>query len=198
MALTGTKFMPTIDQGELETLLRDVRGTTTVGVVMLTPPKMNKTLEPVVDANGKKSKRPKNPMYGRVMKRTHRQCMIGFIYANSVNNQLEREGLDADFVAEPRKWGTRIAGTPLVEHKGKLHLECKVDRLIQEQYYLDGQEVDKSVVEPYLVERDDVSRQGVEKQVILIDPLLTNIEQLRMFGDIYDVVQEDAAIAVAG
>jgi hypothetical protein len=178
--------MPTINRNGLEDILFNVKGTTIAGVVLLTVPQMNKKVDGAP-----------NPMYGRVQKRTHRTCMLGFIYSNSVNNQRVREDKDADFVPEPRKWGARIEGTCLVEHKGELYLEAKVEKTVETQYLLDGQVVDKSVVDPYLAVRKSSSRQEVDKPVILIDPKLSSIEQLRIYGDLYDVVDDASAATVA-
>jgi hypothetical protein len=171
--------MQTISHDELETLLRNVKGTTAVTVTAVTTPRMNKT----VDGQA-------NPLYGRVTKRTIRNCMIGFRYENSVNNQLEREGKERGFQAMPRKWGQRVAGTPLVEHNGGLYLECKVERDLEERYLIDGHFVPHHYVEPFLAKRSTTSRQGVDKAVVMIDVALENIEQIRMFGEIYDVVHQ--------
>ena len=172
--------MPTINRDELKTKLMDVKGATAVSVVTVTVPQMNKK------HNGEA-----NPFYGRVQKRTYRSCMIGFRYQNSVNNQREREDKDADFISEPRKWGEHVPGTPLIEHKGKYYLECKVERVIDNHYLLDGEPADDEVVEPYLAQRKSSSRQGVDKTVILIDVSLENIETISMFGEVYELTKEE-------
>jgi hypothetical protein len=178
----------TISRDELQSKLREVKGCRAVSVVMVTAPAMNKKV------NGEA-----NPFYGRVQKRTYRSVMIGFRYENSVNNQRQREEKETDFVALPRRWGVHIEGTPLIEHEGNLYLECKVERVIGNQYLLDGEVVEDEVVKPYLAVRKQSSRQEVDNEVILIDVKLENIETIVMNGDTYtivkgeDVKEEDAA-----
>jgi hypothetical protein len=176
--------MPTINRTELELLLRNVKGTTLAGVVILTVPQVNKKVNGVA-----------NPIHGRVQKRAHRNVVLGFKYENSVNNQRIREDKDADFVAEPRAWGVRIDGTPLVSHNDNLYLECKVERVVEAQYLLDGQPVEDSEVEPYLPVRKPSSRQEVDRPVVLIDVKLENVEQLRIFGEVYNVVGDAVSVA---
>jgi hypothetical protein len=175
--------MTTISRDELLNKLRNIKGTTAIGITTVTKPDMNKKV------NGEP-----NPYYGRVSKWARRSCMIGFKYTNSVNNQREREDKDADFVAQPRKWGVRIAGTPLVEHNGKFYLECKVERVLESHYFLDDDLADDEVVEPYLVKRSQSGRQGVDREVILIDPALENIESIVMFGEVFDIIKEEVLV----
>ena len=45
-------------------------------------------------------------------------------YENMVNRRLAAEGKDpSTFAVGPRIWGTRIEGTPFIEHKGEQYLE---------------------------------------------------------------------------
>lgn len=72
----------------------------------------------------------KNPMQGQV-----RKVMIGAnvmvftnknsnAYDNMVKRRLAQEGKDPEsFKLGERAWGTRIAGTPFVEHNGDLYIE---------------------------------------------------------------------------
>jgi hypothetical protein len=166
--------MQTIGVNELQSKLHEIKGARAASVVTVTSPAMNKKV------NGEA-----NPFYGRVKKRTYRSVMIGFRYENSVNNQRDREEKDVDFVALPRKWGVHIDGTPLIEHKGKYYLECKVEKVIESVYLLDGELADDEVVEPYLAPRSASSRQNLDKEVVLIDVSLENIEVIVMGGDTY-------------
>jgi hypothetical protein len=127
-----------------------------------------------------------NPLFGRLVKRSYINGMIGFRYENSVNNQLAREGVEADFVSHPRKWGNRIEGTPLVEHKGTHYLEVKIEKVYDTKYILDGKEVSKDVVAQHLrPAKEGSGRQGTEKAVILRDYKLDSITALNMGGRQY-------------
>jgi len=71
----------------------------------------------------------KNPMQGRV-----RKIHTGFLsmvftnkmknsYEAMVNKRLAEEGKEADFVAGKLTWGTRVEGTPIIEHKGNHYIQ---------------------------------------------------------------------------
>lgn len=140
-----------------------------------------------------------NPFGGT--QRTHRlrkmsrvSGMIGFSYENAVNNQRGREETPIDpitgevvsFVAEPRKWGVRRAGTPFVDHKGSTYLEVKVERSLHCEYRLDdGTPVDAAIVAAWLPEKKEGARQMVEKPVILRDYTLANLREVTINGQTY-------------
>ena len=164
--------MLTIDTNELAERLRNVKGTTAVTLTICTVPDMNKT---------------GNPYYGRVSKYSTLNVMIGFVYETSVNNQRCREGREADFESMPRKWGVRIQGTPLVENKGSLYLECKIQRVLETYYTLDGDEFSAEDLQPWLRKPSQADRQGVDAPVVLRDIKLENILEVRMFGEVFCV-----------
>lgn len=127
-------------------------------------------------------KAPKsNPLNGRLVKRSYVNCVVNFNYTNSVNNQRGREGNLEGFEALPRTWGVRIAGTPLVEHKGKVYLETKVEKVYNTEYVLDGSVVPPEEVYEFLAPRKPEGvRQEVEKPVILRDYALKSIRVVNM------------------
>lgn len=154
--------------GELKAALASRKGTSFVTIVALTDPRMRKR---------------GNPYIGRVQKRSTVNGAIGWIYQNSVNRERARENLEPDFEAFPRKWGQRIKGTPFVEHKGKTYLELKVERAISTEYLLDGEVVDKSVIEEWLPKRKpEGERQEVDRPIILRDYDLANIKAITFDG----------------
>ena len=138
-----------------------------------------------------------NPFYGRVTKTSTVNGMIGFKYENSVNNQRKRENIGKEFVAEPRKWGVRIAGTPIVEHKGQSYLEVKVQRVFDTVYCVDNRlacdEEIKAIKGFFPTNKDN--RQEVEKPVILRDYCLDSINEIRIAGKWYTIVGKIQAAA---
>lgn len=137
-----------------------------------------------------------NPFGGTT--RTHRlrkmsrvSGMIGFRYENAVNNQRGREESPIDpitgevetFVAEPRKWGVRRAGSPFVDHKGVEYLEVKVERSLQCEYRLDdGTPVDAATVAQWLPEKEEGRRQMVRRVVSIRDYKLENLREVTING----------------
>jgi hypothetical protein len=154
--------------------IKSISGTTMASIVVETIPDI---------------KNPKTSgMTDRLRKRSYVSITLGFNYSNSVNRQRTKEGVEPDFEALPRKWGTRIPKTSLVEHKGELYLETKINRVIDTKYILDGQEVQYGDIEQYLRAKPQSSgRQGVNNEIILRDYKLSSIVAITMFGQTYIV-----------
>lgn len=165
--------MRSITRDDLERILRNIHGSTPVTLVTITYPAVKKT----------------GLLSGKTVEKwSRRNCIIGFIYGNSVNYQRERENKTPDFTALPRKWGQRIQGTPLVEHNGNVYLETKVQRVLDSQYVVDGRFVADYEVEPHLrAGSGDDGRQDLENPVVLRDFKLENIMSVNMFGESYVV-----------
>jgi hypothetical protein len=164
--------MRKIAVAKLSEVLKRIRGATAVSLVVETSPELIK---------------PKsNPLFGRLTKLSYLNGMIGFNYESSVNRQQGREGGDMDFEAMPRKWGTRIAGSPFVEYKGKLYLETKVQKVYGTKYILDGKEVTKDEIKKWLRPKpEEGARQGVENPVVLRDFSLESIREIRVDGEVF-------------
>ena len=149
---------------ELLERLQDLRGATFATLVV--------NVEPSI-------KCPKTSgMGGRIRKRSKVNVTLGFIYANSVNRQREREGNESDFQVNPRKWGERVKGTTLVVHKGQYYLEIQEEKVYETEYYLDGNLVEKEIVKQYLKEPAPQPQQELEREVILRDYRLDSIESV--------------------
>lgn len=101
-----------------------------------------------------------NPMQGKVKKVTlGAQVMVfknGKGYKNMVNRRLKKQNAgdittialfeaiaNSGFEPGPRQWGQRVEGTPFVEHKGKLYLECIFIKPGKSTYFLGENEIDK-------------------------------------------------------
>ena len=166
------KTKSTISRAELETILRNLKGTTFATITTITEP---------AQIGG-------SPFKTALRKVSRVNVAIGFGYSNSVNHQEKREGLAGTFEAQPRKWGVRVAGTPLVTHKGKTYLEAKVERSIGHGYLVNGRRTEKAKVSPFLRPFVKPATQShIERAIILRDYSLENILRVRMGGKIYTV-----------
>lgn len=146
-------------------MLHTIRGATAVAFISSTEPDL----------------RAGNPFPG-LRKISRIGGMLNFNYAAAVNRQREREGVIPDFVAEPRKWGERIAGTPLVTHKGKWYVEAMVRHSEVVAYIMpDLSPVDPEEVAKWLKARHG-GRQAVKKPIILRDFSVENIRSMKMKG----------------
>ena len=166
--------MQTIERTELVTMLMNRKGCTVV------------TIKAVTDARLKKTGND----HGSCSKIARVNGMIGWNYTNSVNNQRTREGIEAHFEAQPRKWGERIKGTPLVEYKGEYYLEVKIERILDITYVRDndGKIVTYSEIEPFMPAKRKPTTQGTEKDIIVADYKINNIEEIKIDGQEYKLV----------
>jgi hypothetical protein len=154
---------------EFRTGLLGMKGSTIVTLHTETIPAMKKT---------------DNPYVGMV-KASKVNGIINWGYELAVNRQRLREGLETDFSAYPRKWGQRVKGTPLVEHKGNHYLEVKVQAATC-SYFVGMVEVNHADVSPWLRPASP-HRQGVDKEVILRDYALENIKSVTWGGETYQI-----------
>lgn len=144
------KKMETITRNELVKLLMNpevsgINGNTFVGLDTLTVEKLS----------GGKS----NPMQKRVTKACVGSQVQVFQnknsngYANMVQRRLDKEGKEVDFVLQPRTWGTRVEGTPIIVHtpkgetKEKYYLEVIFVKGGETSYLLDGRPIKKELVQ---------------------------------------------------
>lgn len=132
----------------------------------------------------------RNDMLGRVTKVMRGATVMVFTnsetnaYAAMVRRRLAEEGRDPDsFELGERVWGTRIAGTPFVEHNGKYYLETIFMRPGAVEYLLDGQPIDKSDITGLPTPKtDEDSQAGLDRKVVIRTFALDSIMCLRANG----------------
>jgi hypothetical protein len=161
-----------VDLDGLRRVLSVVVGPTPATIVAETPVKMNKT---------------DNPFYDQVTKVQESNVFINFSYENAVNKRLTKEGKEADFEAQPRKWGVHVPGTPLVLHKGQYYLEAGfiTKNAPKASYMHNGEPIDKELFERYVPVKKSSGNQGLEKEVVIRDFKLENVRSIKMNGMLY-------------
>ncbi len=123
----------------IETIMQEISGASFIGLDTTTIPTL---------LGGKK-----NPMQGRIKKHNVGASVMVFEnkyqngYENMVRRHLESEGLLPVFEVKPRKWGTRIPGMPIVDHKGKRYLEVIFLKPGVSSYTLDGKPIRKEDIQ---------------------------------------------------
>ena len=130
----------------------------------------------------------KNPQQDRVTKVMRGATVMSFAnadgsaYGAMVQRRLEEEGKDpASFELSARAWGTRIQGTPFVEHKGEHYLEVIFMKAGDVEYHLDGEPVDAADIEG-LPEAREGGQGGLERKVVIRTFKLSNVTALRAYG----------------
>jgi len=180
--------MNTVSPAQLLDTLLAVRGSRMIGLWAETDPRCRK-----------KTKEGLACPWPGLRKRSRVQAVIGFAWGNSVHAQMLREAGDAaGTVAEverivagwspqPRTWGERIEGTPLVCHDGKHYLECLVTRALSVGYFTeDDCEVVRAEVEPWLPGRAEWGG-PTTKELVIRDYALGSIRALTMGGKTWTV-----------
>lgn len=162
-----------INTTQLEQMLRDLKASAFCTITAITEPKMTKG----------------NPFAG-VQKISVANVNINFNYSNAVNKRRDKEGNEEVFVPHARKWGQRVAGTPLVEHKGMIYLEARyMSAPSNITYVLNGNIIDKREIEEYLPKTNsNAEHQGLEKEVIVRDIKLSNIAEIIINKTEYKIV----------
>ena len=109
--------------------------------------------------------------------------MIGYSYENSVNNQLQRENKEKDFISQSL-WngkGRRI-NKCLSEHieKGEKYLTVKYQQSFISFYMNENQIVRREEVKPFLPPKAKNQSQGTEKEVVHLEININNIRKIKM------------------
>lgn len=168
--------MKTISQGQLASILRNVKGATPI------------TISAFVDARARKTGNP----FTEVRKLSQVNGFTGADYEASVNRQQAREGSVPAFEARERSWGERIAPA-LVENKGKLFLPIQPRSTKKPIYFGRNKmgvlmQIRKDVIASFLpAERSSAEAQGVEKEVVYRNYALENIVQISIGGEKFRV-----------
>lgn len=160
-------------------LLTNVKGNTFVSADCVTTVKLT----------GGKS----NPYQGQISKHS---TVNGQLFSNQeynayeamVNRRREDEGKPADFTVAARRWGTRVPGTPIIEHKGNYYMEVNVKSVSNTFYTVAGDDThySRSELEAMGVTGFPVSRgsgrQGLEDDnaVILRTYRFDSLRNVRM------------------
>ena len=106
-----------------------------------------------------------------------------FSYSTGVNNRLEKEGKDANFVAGDLPWGSWMSGSnSLIEHKGNVYFRAYTNYANNPivSKFLDslGNVVPKETLSNYLPAESENTNQGLENPV---RPININIDNIKYF-----------------
>ena len=161
----------TITATGLISQLRATKGSEFATVTIVTEPSMRKT---------------GNPFIG-VKKVSTINAVIGFDYDSCVNKQRTREELEADFLAQPRKWGER-KDTKTVEHNGQTYVSLLSQKCLETVFIKDGKEVCEADIKPYLTVSAQPMTQGTDKAIVYRDVKVDNITRIRFRGKDCNVI----------
>lgn len=181
----------TINHSELLNLLINLKGATICSLNTTTIPRMKKGGNPLANAEVKK-----------VSYRINYQ--FGYSYENAVGNRLKGQGCEADFKAEPLKWGEWLVPNKVITHKGSLYGRFYRMSNSEERsaYFVDGREATESevkTIKEFTYKSNGSNRQAeaglVEHQVECIDPKFDSIDTICVNGVTYKVSHTQTAEA---
>ena len=183
--------MKIVSRNELKNQIETIKGATFVNFVAETEVRMNKTGNPYLGAT----------------KVSHVTGNLGCNYETVVNNQLNREGKETDFVAQPPKGKVHTSNKHFLtdEKTGeKLYLVvypvAKSEERKEEQptmYYFNGEVIDVELLKPFMVKSSKPQSQGTEKPIIYRTYGFNNIRSMRILGEDYVVGISLPAVKIA-
>lgn len=168
-----------ITKNKLVEMLKGVHGSTFVGLVTRTDPKMRVTNNPYKDLGIKKVR--------------HISGIVNFKYEDGVNRRLEKEGKEADFVAKDNWHEPVIVDgklTPLCKHKTKDDYYIRISERNSKSFFVDskGNEVAKSLLDPWLPKVSSYNGQGLDNPLEFKTLGLDSIESIQINNETLIVV----------
>jgi hypothetical protein len=173
---------------ELSLILQRVDGSSATFISMVTatiPSDMRKTGNPYADKDTTVHKVSK---YG---------AQINFNYTNAVNNQLEREGKEADFEAQMnwhKKKFDEFNGCVCSKMEGDQRQEYLFFRNMSVErigFAINGVEAtteQTEIIKSFIPKKAMPTNQGTEKAILVQTIKLQNIKLLKLNGQYYEVV----------
>lgn len=134
----------------------------------------------------------KNPMLGRVTKRTSNNQVMVFTnsnengYENMVKRRLEAEGKNPEsFKLGDLPWGKRIPNTPIIENKDKYYMQVIFQKPGKSEYFLDNKPIDPKDIEGLEIKKVSGEGQGLsdDNAVVVRTFALDSIDSIRIMGE---------------
>ena len=120
--------------------------------------------------------------------------MVGYVYENSVNNQLERENKEREFVSQPL-WngkGKRIS-LALSTHveKGTFYLTYKAQQTFKSFHFDTALNfIPIALLRPFFPKSDPAKYQGTEKAVYHREIAIENVRRFKFRKTTYELIPE--------
>jgi len=133
-----------------------------------------------------KMRKTNNPYFDRVVKLTRAVVQVGRDYENAVNNQLKKEGKEANFKASPPSGRHHISKLLTAKNDDEKQLYVNIfyfnnDKARIKVKYIDtitGKEIDKALLAPFMPKANEAEQGGVDKKIIIRPYKLESINWL--------------------
>ena len=169
---------------ELVNILNTIEKPTFTYIVSQTPVKMNK---------GKKNDGTKeeNPYFDKIMKLKKGRFLIGSDYEKRVQNNDIKEGGDGTFTGKESSVGSHISKCVLYNQRLNryyLSLERFPEVPPTSEYIFDGNPIEKELFNSWISEKESYNNQPQERKVEWTTLTLTNIKQISINKEQYEIV----------
>jgi len=146
---------------------------------------VNLVTEIIVRMNKKR-----NPYYGKVIKRSKCNYLLGVEYESRVRTNEEKEGLNPDFKTEKNKVGQHVSKCVLFNEKTRLHY-VTVERFDEikpnVEYLFEGNSIDKVLFNDFIIKYKESKKQEQNKKVHVISFTIDNVKELTLNKIKYEV-----------
>jgi hypothetical protein len=136
-----------------------------------------------------------NPYYKEIFKVSNKTYRLVTNYEKRVKGNLEKEGKDPNtFVVDPLKGKKHISKSLLTDTETETKFYVMVEWFPEIKgtttYEYQGNSIDKSLFEKWISNRDSSNeKQGLEREVKPITPELSNILEMSIGGERYEIVK---------
>jgi hypothetical protein len=131
-----------------------------------------------------------NPYYGKVIKRSKCNYLLGMEYESRVRTNEEKEGLDPDFKTEKNKVGQHVSKCVLFNEKTGLHY-VMVERFDEikpnVQYLFEDNSIDKVLFNDFMIKYQESQKQEQERKVHVLSFTIDNVKELTLNKIKYEV-----------
>lgn len=166
--MTTEKKIVAITSSELVEILKNVQKGTFANILTETTVRMAKT---------------NNPYFGMVTKKSEIRILLGNSYQDRVNNNLEKEGMEKDFVAESCKVGQHVSECVLYnDNTKKYYLQYEFFKEItpKNTYFFNDKEIEKEKFAEFIPQKKDSKQGGLVKKVNSITVAIENIKEITL------------------
>ena len=130
-----------------------------------------------------KMNKTNNPFYGLITKKSEIRVLLGSNYQDRVNNNLEKEEKDRDFIAESCKVGNHVSECVLYNENTKLfYLQAEYFKEIKPkvEFYFNGKLIEKELFEKFLPKETKPNQNGLTKKVNSISYKIQSIKEISL------------------
>jgi hypothetical protein len=130
-----------------------------------------------------KMRKTNNPYFGVITKKSEIKILLGSNYENRVNNNLDKESKESNFVAESCKVGNHISSSVLYNENTKLfYLQYEYFKEVKPKvdYYYNENLIELEKFIEFIPEKTTANQNGLIKKVNSITVKIENIKEISL------------------